>query len=191
MGQGKKNAKRNRAWIVFTDESGISQQPVVRRTWAPRGQTPVLVHDFNWKRASVAVALGYRWDGKQTHLWFQTKTGTYDTTSLIAFIRQIGRHRRRRPTILIWDGLPAHKSRVMMDFIASQSSWLTVERLPGYSPELNPTEAVFGNVKGNELANRCSTDLADATSALRTGLGRVRRSRTLVKSFLKHSGLSF
>jgi len=64
-------------------------------------------------------------------------------------------------------------------------------RLPGYSPELNPTEAVFGNVKGNELANRCSTDLADATSALRTGLGRVRRSRTLVKSFLKHSGLSF
>jgi len=172
LGQGKKNAKRNRAWIVFTDESGISQQPVVRRTWAPRGQTPVLVHDFNWKRASVAVALGYRWDGKQTRLWFQTKTGTYDTTSLIAFIRQIGRHRRRRPTILIWDGLPAHKSRVMMDFIASQSSWLTVERLPGYSPELNPTEASVGLSSGEYPGRRStvSQELCEAMKSIMTRL---------------------
>jgi transposase len=191
LGQGKKNARRRRAWIVFADESGISQQPVVRRTWAPRGQTPILTHAFNWKRASVAVALGYRWDGKQTRLWFQTRPGTYDTASLITFLRQLGRHRRWRPTILIWDGLPAHKSRAMLEFIDSQRSWLTVERLPGYSPDLNPVEAVFGNVKSSELANRCSAHLGEATTALRSGLARIRRSPTLANGFLRHSGYSF
>src|SRR5262245_23051647 len=60
---GKRNARRQRAWLVFEDESGLSQQPVVRRTWAPRGETPVLTHPFNWQRLSVAVALAFRWDG--------------------------------------------------------------------------------------------------------------------------------
>src|SRR5882672_9629549 len=49
---------RRRAWLVFEDESGVSQQPVVRRTWAPRGQTPVLIHTGGpWQRLSVAGAL--------------------------------------------------------------------------------------------------------------------------------------
>src|SRR6266849_6807435 len=59
----KKNARRRRAWLVFEDESGFSQQPVVRRTWAPRGQTPILTHTrASWRRLSVAGALAFRWD---------------------------------------------------------------------------------------------------------------------------------
>ena len=64
----KKSVCRKRAWIVFEDESGASLTPVVRRTWAPRGQTPVLRHPFNWKRISMAAALAYRWDGKRARL---------------------------------------------------------------------------------------------------------------------------
>ncbi len=57
LGAAIKNARRRRAWLVFEDESGISQHPVVRRTWAPRGQTPILTHTGgNWKRLSVAGA---------------------------------------------------------------------------------------------------------------------------------------
>jgi hypothetical protein len=68
MGRGaladsKKNARRRKAWIVFQDESGVSERPSVRRAWAPRGQTPVLIHAFNWGKISVAAALAYRWDG--------------------------------------------------------------------------------------------------------------------------------
>ncbi|MFH8624070.1 transposase [Streptomyces vietnamensis] len=48
-----------RAWIVFLDESGVSLLPQVRRTYAPRGRTPLLRHRLNWKRASMAGALGY------------------------------------------------------------------------------------------------------------------------------------
>src|SRR6266446_3146451 len=56
LGAAKKNARHRRGWLVFEDESGVSQHPVVRRTWAPRGQTPVLIHTgANWKRLSVAA----------------------------------------------------------------------------------------------------------------------------------------
>ncbi len=85
VAQAKKNAVRRRAWIIFQDESGVSQRPPVRRTWAPRGQTPVLIHAFNWKKLSISVALAFRWDGRRTRLFFQTRPDSYNTESLIAF----------------------------------------------------------------------------------------------------------
>lgn len=191
MARSKKNARRKRAWIVFQDESGVSQKPSVRRTWAPVGQTPVLVHAFNWKRLSISGALAYRWDGKRNILFFQVRPGSYDTQSLIHFLKDLKRHLHGRKVILIWDGLPAHKSRDMVAYLEQQRAWLFVERLPGYAPELNPMETVWGNVKGRELANRCSAELSEAGKALRKGMNRVRRSRSLAQAFLAHSGLSF
>jgi putative transposase len=47
--------------------------------------------------------------------------------------------------LLIWDGLPSHRSRRMSDWIANQRDWLSVERLPGYAPELNPIESAWGS----------------------------------------------
>src|SRR5947207_1161845 len=75
VARGKNRARRKQAWIVFEDESGASLTPVVRRTWAPRGQTPVLRHRFNWQRISMAAALAYRWDGARSRLYFQTREG--------------------------------------------------------------------------------------------------------------------
>ena len=79
----------------------------------------------------------------------------------------------------------------MQGYLLSQRSWLTIERLPGYSPDLNPVETMWGNIKGQELANRCAEDLAELDAAVRGGMKRVRRSRKLPLSFLKHAGLSF
>jgi len=79
----------------------------------------------------------------------------------------------------------------MAEYLRRQRGWLWVERLPGYAPELNPTETVWGNVKGQELANVCADDLAGVDRAVRGGLERVRRSQTLAFSFLGHAGLSF
>jgi len=191
VAQAKKNARRRRAWIIFQDESGVSQRPPVRRTWAPRGQTPVLIHAFNWKKLSISVALAFRWNGRRTRLFFQTRPDSYNTESLIAFLRDLKREFRRRRVILIWDGLPAHRSREMTAFLRTQRSWLSVEGLPGYAPELNPAEQLWGNVKGRELANQCAENLKDVAAALRKGMARVRRRPSLAFSFLKHAGLSF
>jgi transposase len=191
LASGKKNARRQRAWLVFEDESGISQVPVVRRTWAPRGETPVLTHPFNWQRLSVAVALAFRWDGRRPRLFFQTRRGTYRTDSLIGFLRHLRRHFHRQRVILLWDGLPGHKSAAMLAYLARQRHWLTAERLPGYAPDLNPVESIFGNVKGRELANHCGPALATLAQALRAGLSRVRRRPHLAHAFVHHAGLEW
>ncbi|PYV29408.1 MAG: hypothetical protein DMG22_23095 [Acidobacteria bacterium] len=177
--------------MLFQDESGVSERPSVRRTWAPRGQTPRLIHAFNWGKISVAAALAYRWDGKRCRLYFQIRPGSYGAESLIAFLKQLRRHFRGRQVILVWDGLPAHKSRIMKAYLSSQRAWLSEERLPGYAPDLNPVELLWGNIKGQELANRCSANLAEAATALSQGLARVRQSQQLSFAFLAHAGLSF
>ena len=57
----------------------------------------------------------------------------------------------------------------MAAFVASQRSWLTVERLPAYAPELNPVEALWGNLKGQELANRRCDTLEEVVEATKAG----------------------
>lgn len=140
---------------------------------------------------SICAAIGYRWDGCRSRLFFQTRAGSYNTESLMAFLEDLHRHLRHQKAILVWDGLPAHKSRAMQEYLLRQRGWLTVERLPGYAPDLNPIETMWGNIKGKELANRCAHDLAELDTAVRCGMSRVRRSRALPFSFLKHAGLSF
>ena len=192
VGAAKKNARRHHAWLVFEDESGVSQQPVVRRTWAPRGETPVLIHTGgHWKRLSIAGALAFRWDGRRTRFFFQTRAGTYTDLALITFLRALRRHFPRQRIVLIWDGLGGHKSRVMARYLAGQRAWLTVEPLPAYAPELNPIEQVWGNVKTRELANVCAPDLAALRPPLRAGFARVRRQPQLAFAFLQHAGLAF
>jgi transposase len=132
----KKKARRQRAWVFFQDESGVSQRPSIRRTWAPKGKTPVLIHAFNWSKISICAALGYRWDGRRSRLFFQTREGTYNTNSLIAFLKDLKRRLRGQKVILVWDGLPAHKSRAMQEYLFAQRHWLTIEQLPGYAPDL-------------------------------------------------------
>ena len=106
-------------------------------------------------------------------------------------MKDLKRDLRGQKAILVWDGLPAHHSRDMQEYLLGARRWLTVERLPGYAPDLNPVETLWGNIKGQELANRCAEDLAELDSAVRAGMKRVRKSRKLPFSFLKRVGLSF
>lgn len=139
----------------------------------------------------MAAALGFRWDGKKTRLLARTKPDSFNTESLINFLKELRRFVKGAQVILIWDRLPAHRSNVMKHFLFEQRDWLEIEWLPGYAPDLNPTEAVWNNIKGRELANFCADQIEEATNAFRTGLRRVSHTLQLAFSFLKHAGLSF
>ncbi len=191
LGRGKKNAKRWHAWIVFLDESGLSQKPPVRRTWAPRGQTPVLRHAFNWKKLSICSALAFRWDGRRTRLLFSIVADSFTDAKLIHFLAEARKEFRRRRLIVVWDGLPSHRSRRMKQYLDTQRHRLTVVRLPPYAPELNPVEFAWGNIQGKELANLCSDDLGAMVGGVRDGFARVCKNKRLPQSFLQHAGLSF
>ncbi|MPY86187.1 MAG: hypothetical protein GEV00_23835, partial [Actinophytocola sp.] len=98
------------AWICFQDESGFSLLPAVRAAWAPRGHTPVLRHQFSWKRMSMSGAFAYQPDRSEAAWVFQIKEGSYNTESLIAFLTELHDHFHSQPVTLIWDGLLAHRA---------------------------------------------------------------------------------
>lgn len=127
----------------------------------------------------------------KTRLFSRTKPDSYNSDSLIDFLKQLKRFVGGRKVILIWDHLPAHRSRAMKAFLQSQRLWLQIEWLPGYAPDLNPTEQVWNNIKSREMANLCPDQLEEANKAFRRGLQRLGHMRNLPYSFLRHAGLSF
>ena len=143
-------AQRRRACLVFFDETALSLTPNVRRSWAPVGQPPVLEHPFNWKKASMAAALCYGVRGGGAQLAFHVTAGNHDTDTLIEVLGQLRRFLGGEKATLLWDGLPGHRSRAMRAWLNTQRSWLVVERLPAYAPELNPTEGLWSSLKAVE-----------------------------------------
>lgn len=163
---------------MFWDESGVSLLPVVRRTWAPRGITPVICHRFKWKRVSMAAALCYGSRGGGAAVAFHRHPNAYDTDSLIQALGELRGFLGGQKATLLWDGLPAHRSKAMGAWLRRQRSWLVVERLPGYAPDLNPVEALWSNLKRVELANLAGDTLEEVTAAAERGINASARPTT-------------
>jgi DDE superfamily endonuclease len=127
----RKRLRRSRQGqtIVFVDESGLSERPHRHRTWAPRGQTPVLQYHF-----SLSMMAGITcWN-----FYFKLFPGSIKAPQIIEFLQHLQRHLRRH-LLVIWDGLHGHRSIAVRDFVASRGERLTLAFLPGYAPELNPS----------------------------------------------------
>ena len=150
----------------------------------------MLRHRFSWKRLSMAAAMAFAPDRASTALVFQLRPGAYNDETLIDFLDDLHRHLDGAKVTLIWDGLPSHRSRRMQAWIAAQRRWLVVERLPGYAPDLNPVELLWGNLKGAELANLCADTIDDAAAHAEAGLQRIGGDGDLCFAFLHHCGLS-
>lgn len=162
----------------------------MRRTWAPKGKTPILRHRANWKRASMAAALGYRTDLSSARLCFHVQQDSYNTVCLIGVLEQLKALYRGQQVVLLWDGLGAHWSNKMCDWLQGQQDWLGVERLPAYAPELDPVEGLWANVKGVELANFAGDTVVEVADQAQRGIQRVCASEELVVGFLAHTGLA-
>jgi len=108
---------------------------------------------------------------------------------LIDFLGEVHQYEEQRSIILIWDGLPSHRSRRMLHWVANQRDWLSIEPLPGYAPDLNPIEKVWGNVKSQELANLCADTIGEVSEAAKDGQHRISSDAPLCFAFLRHSGL--
>jgi transposase len=143
------------------------------------------------RRISMAGVCCYRPDGTDARLAFHLREGAYDTDQLIGVVGALrGLLGGTWPVILIWDNLPAHTSLAMRAWAADQQAWLQVEYLPAYAPDLNPTEGLWSNLKGTELANRACMRLEELAAAAEQGIARVRGESDLLLSFLHQAGLS-
>lgn len=129
------------------DETGLFLNPVVRRTWSILGQTPVIPSDGGHRHKVSAIgALTVSPIDHHLSFYFQTlANGHFGAEEVVKFLRHLLRHLRGKVTV-IWDGGSNHKGPVIRQFLA-QNPRLTVVRLPAYSPDLNPVEAVWSWLK--------------------------------------------
>ncbi|WP_080507451.1 transposase [Bryobacter aggregatus] len=166
------------------DESGLTQKPHRCRTWAPRGQTPILFHHFNWKNLSLIAGLS-RWN-----LHFEMFSETIKSPHIVIFLGKLLRVIPGK-ILIVWDGLAAHRSKFVQDFIASCDGRIQTLRLPAYAPELNPVEYIWAHLKQHELPNICAKDLWQLGEMARTKLKRMRRRKHLLVACWKQSSLCF
>ena len=153
---------------MFFDESGFMLQPVRRRTWAPSGKTP---QQYAWDRhdrLSVISALSLSPCRTHIGLYFQIHDHNIGAVEVASFLREL-HHQLQAPIILVMDRWSVHKAAIRR-LQNSGATWLTVELLPAYAPELNPTEAVWDHTKYSDLANFIADDLDDLHEAITNSL---------------------
>jgi transposase len=92
---------------------------------------------------------------------------------------------------LVWDNLSAHTSRKMRAWMGTQRSWLVVERLPPYAPDLNPVETLWTNLKRQELANLATDSLGEVMAAAHRGIERIRQAWWLPYAFARRCHIYF
>jgi len=136
-------AKREKAEIFFEDESGVRSDFHSGTTWAPKGRTPVVRvtgQRFSLNMISAVSARGL--------LRFMVVCGGVGARVSIGFLKRL-MHAQRRPIYLIVDGHPSHRSKLVKAYVESLQGKLRLFFLPPYSPELNPDELVWNDVKNN------------------------------------------
>lgn len=184
-----KKAQRLKAALVFVDESGLLMAPLVRRSWAPRGQTPLLYQRTSFRqKVSVIAALSVSPQRRRVGLYFSLRPNANVTASwLKAFLRDLAAH-LRYPLRIVWDRLPSHRARSLQAFLQRRPRLHTV-LLPPYAPELNPVETLWPYLKQNPLAN---LPLPDASALAQTARQQVRclqHRQQLLRSFVTSTPL--
>jgi transposase len=181
----KKNCARQGRTIVFIDESGISERPHRVRTWAPKGQTPVLQYSFTWNQLSAVTGVTF-WN---IH-FFKLVKGSIRALKIVDFLKNLRLHLAGRKLLIIWDRLQAHRSRLARTWVEAQGGEVQLEFLPPYAPELNPVEYLWAHWKQNEMSNFCPRDFTELSAFASAKLRRTQRRKTIA-AFWKQAELPF
>jgi len=165
------------------DESAFYLLPGVVRTFAPRGQTPVLRLPLT--RYHLSAISGITRDGR---LLLRVQARAFKSPDVVAFLRQLLRCLRGK-LLVVWDGAPIHRAHPIKDFLAAGAAKrLRLEQLPGYAPELNPDEGIWHYLKHVELRNVRCQDLEHPDDELRRAVKRLRHKRSVIRGCFHQSG---
>jgi len=169
--------------IVFCDQSGFYLLPMVVRTYAPVGETPILKE--NLTRDHLSAMSGITLEGK---LYMLEQERAFKGDDVVRFLKHLLRQIPGK-LLVIWDGSPIHRGGAVKDFLASGASRrLQLEQLPGYAPDLNPEEGVWKHLKCVELKNLCCQSLAELKVELRKAKERLRQKRDVILGCTRQPG---
>lgn len=152
------------------------------RTWAPKGETPIVQFHFNWGHVSVIAGL------TRLNYLFRFHDGAIRSQQVVEFLKAL-RHHLRRKLLIIWDGLQAHRSRMVRDYLDSTKGSVQVAFLPPYAPDCNPVEYLWAWLKRHALANFCPANLAQLKTTARNKLRSAQHRRSIIVACWKQAEL--
>jgi transposase len=173
------------AVIYFADEAGVRPDYHAGTTWAPAGQTPVVADTGNRFAVNMISAVSAK-----GALRFAVYDGSTSAATFIDFCKRL-LHDAPSPVYLIVDGHPAHRAAATKEFAASTEGRLRLFFLPGYSPELNPDEWVWKNVKHDRIGKTGVTSKQDLKSKAIGALRRLQKRPGLVRAFFADPHLRY
>jgi transposase len=182
-------ADRN-AHVVFLDESGFMLTPTVRRTWAPQGDTPLLSSWDRRDRLSAISCITLSPQRSRTNFYFNLLPENVNTNAqhIVDFLRDL-KQELGGPYTVIWDGSNIHsRSKVVKAYLAKHPE-IAAETLPGYAPELNPDEGVWGWTKYGRLANLAAANTTGLRERITTEFATLKENRWLLNSFIQEADL--
>jgi len=160
--------------------------PTRRRTWNPRGHTPIVRYNYKHDRISAIAALTVAARRARLGLYLQLRQDNFKAVQVAKFLRLLLAHRRGH-VILLWDGGQIHKGPAI-NAVRDAFPRLHLERFPAYAPELNPVEQVWNDFK-RHTGNSLLRDKQDIRLSLHGSARRVRRNPDRLRSFVLASDL--
>ena len=180
-----RKAKAEGGEVFFWDESGFRADTVHGKTRGLKGQTPVI--ERPGQRQSISAASAVNANGA---FWYCTYVGGLNAELFVTLLRRMMRN-RAKPVHLGVDGLPAHKTNLVKDYVASTNGRLTLHFLPGYAPELNPDELVWSHMKRTGVARTPLRRGEKLQEKIDAQLAAIKRLPQLVRSFFRAPSVSY
>ncbi|HEU5450642.1 MAG TPA: IS630 family transposase [Terriglobales bacterium] len=158
-------ARRRGALLLFGDEAGFAQWGSLAYTWARRGRQPVVPTCGKRKALKVFGLIDY-FTGR---FFWQHQTTRFTADAYQAFLQGV-LDQTDRPILLLQDGARYHTAAAIQPFFAAHRERLTVYQLPGYSPDYNPIEHLWKNLKKRSTHLRYFPTFDDLTTSVEEGL---------------------
>src|SRR5262245_1055037 len=183
-------AQARGAHLVFLDESGFMLTPTVRRTWAPRGRTPVLDAWDRRDRISAISSLSVSPKARRVNLHFDLlpENANVHGEDVVEYLRRL-KATLGGPLTVLWDGSPVHdRARAVQDYLAGHPE-IHTERRPAYAPELNPDELVWAWAKYGRLGNLAAANADWLRDYIITEMVYLKEHPELLTSFIEKTNL--
>jgi transposase len=172
------------AGIYFLDEASVRTNHHAGTTWGPVGDTPIV--RGTGRRHSVNMISVVNTQGKH-HFSF---VGTIDWAAFIDYLKTL-LHDVPGKIFLILDGHPAHRSAETKAFVKSTKGRLSIFYLPSYSPELNPDEWVWKNIKHDRVGRAIVRSAEELTDKIERAVDRLQATPEIVRSFFRNQDLLY
>lgn len=178
-------AKAQGAAIFFEDEAGVRTDYHSGTTWAPAGHTPVIRGTGNRKSLNMISAVS-----PQGKMHFSFTEGNVNSAIFIEYCEKL-LHDIPGKIFLIADGHPSHKSKKTQKFVEGTEGRLTLFLLPPYSPELNPDEWVWKNIKHDNVGRMAARTVDEMRDGIMRAVSRLQSGASTVKSFFADPDLRY